>query len=99
MKFLSIWFAAAVFLSPLYGQTLHQKFADSADESLLEFIKANSNLIEQKDDSQCTPLHYAARYGKTKTAKWLIDHKADVNRVAYNAFRPMHVVKDGPTAE
>jgi ankyrin repeat protein len=80
------------------AESIHQAFANGPDETLLDLVKNNPALIEEKDDSQCTALHYAARYGRLKTATWLIEHKADVNTVAYNKFTPMHVVTDGAVA-
>ena len=46
----------------------------------------------------CTALHYAARFGRIETARWLIDHKADVNTLAYKRSTPMHLVSDGAVA-
>ena len=81
------------------AESLHQTFARGSDETLLELVKGNPRLIDQRDDSKCIALHHAARYGRVKTAKWLIEHKADVNAAAYNNFTPMHLVKDAAVAE
>ncbi|WP_394796527.1 ankyrin repeat domain-containing protein [Armatimonas sp.] len=79
--------------------SLHTIFAKGTDENCLKLVKQNPSFIQDKDSSQCTALHYAARYGRAKTAKWLIENKADVNTVAYNKFTPMHVVTDGSVAQ
>jgi ankyrin repeat protein len=73
-------------------------FADASDKQIMELITNNPALIEEKDDSDCTVLHYAARFGRLEATRWLLDHKADVNTVAYNKFTPMHVVTNGAIA-
>ena len=77
---------------------IHEAFAKGSDEKVLALMKSNPSRIEEKDTYDCTPLHYAARYGRLETGKWLIEHKANVNTVAYNNFTPMHVVADGGMA-
>jgi len=78
--------------------SLHQAFAAGPDESALKLVRDNPTLVHDMDDSDCTALHYAARYGRVGTAKWLIEQKADVNTVSYNGFTPMHVVTDAAVA-
>ena len=73
-------------------------FATAPDGKIMELITNNPALIEERDDSQCTVLHYAARFGRVEATKWLLEHKADVNTVAYNKFTPMHVVTNGAVA-
>ncbi|MCX7008323.1 MAG: ankyrin repeat domain-containing protein [Kiritimatiellaeota bacterium] len=85
-------------LDVLASSSVHQAFAAGPDERILRWMKSKPELIEKKDDYHCTALHYAARYGRIQTAKWLIKHKADVNTVAYNQFTPMHVVENGDVA-
>ncbi len=79
--------------------TLHPTFADQTDEALLKLVKENPRLVRDMDSSDCTALHYAARYGRVETARWLIGQKADVNTVSYNRYTPMHMVSDGALAE
>jgi ankyrin repeat protein len=83
---------------PAILKALHTKVADNSDETVLRFVKANPTLVVDTDEMDCTALHYAARYGRVETAKWLIDQKADVNTVSYNGFTPMHMVSDGKLA-
>ena len=80
------------------AESIHQLFATGPDEAVLEWVKNEPGQVDEKDNSQCTTLHYAARYGRIETAKWLIAHKADVNTVSYNQFTPMHMVSDGSLA-
>src|SRR5262249_23576300 len=83
---------------PVIAKSLHLTFADGPDETVLKLVKDNPTLVHDKDESDCTALHYAARYGLIGTAKWLIEQKADVNTVSYNRFTPMHVVSDATVA-
>jgi len=83
---------------PAILRSLHPSFADRTDDVLLVMVKENPGLILYKDDSDCTALHYASRYGRVETAKWLIENKADVNTESYNKFTPMHMAADGATA-
>ena len=76
------------------AESVGELFAGGPDEVTLQFVKTKASPVDQKDDMQCTTLHYAARYGRIETAKWLIAHKADVNTVSYNQFTPMHMVSD-----
>lgn len=85
--------------APAKPDTVHVAFADRDDDALLAMVKAKPSLITDVDDYECTALHYAARYGRVETARWLIDHEADVNTVAYNKFTPMHVVTSGAVAD
>jgi ankyrin repeat protein len=86
-------------INPGVLKSLHPTFADQTDEALLELVKENPGLVTEMDESDCTALHYAARYGRVETAKWLIGQKADVNTVSYNRFTPMHMVSIGALAE
>jgi len=79
-------------------KSLHNTFADGSDETVLQLVQHNPTLVQDTDRLGCTALHYAARYGRMETAKWLIEQKADVNTVAYNRFTPMHVVNDAAVA-
>ena len=84
---------------PALLKTLHPTFADQTDEALLKLVKENPPLVHDKDESDCTALHYAARYGRVETARWLIGQKADVNTMSYNRFTPMHMVSNATLAE
>jgi ankyrin repeat protein len=83
---------------PAILMSLHKTIADSTDEKVLKLVKDNPTLVHDMDESDCTALHYAARYGRIETTKWLIENKADVNTVSYNRFTPMHVVTDAAVA-
>jgi ankyrin repeat protein len=84
---------------PATLEALHSTFAGQTDGALLKLVKENPGLVHDMDSSDCTALHYAARYGRVETARWLIGQKADVNTVSYNRFTPMHMVGDATLAE
>jgi len=84
---------------PAILKGLQTTFAEQTDEALLKLVKANPGLVHDMDSSDCTALHYAARYGRVETARWLIEQKADVNTVSYNRFTPMHMVSNAKLAE
>jgi ankyrin repeat protein len=81
------------------AESVHQLFATGPDEVTLQFVKTNAGPVDQKDDMECSTLHYAARYGRVETAKWLVAHNAEVNTVSYNQFTPMHMVSDTALAQ
>jgi ankyrin repeat protein len=84
---------------PAILENLHPTFARQADEALLKLVKENPGLVHEMDSSDCTALHYAARYGRVETARWLIGQNADVNTVSYNRYTPMHMVNNATLAE
>jgi ankyrin repeat protein len=57
-------------------------------------MSADPKWISRADDDSCTPLHHAARFGSPEAVKWLLDHGADVNAIAYNGFTPLHLADD-----
>jgi ankyrin repeat protein len=99
MKAFILASALGVLVLSATAQSFHQVFATGPDDGTLEFVKNKAGAVDEKDDMECTALHYAARYGRLKTAQWLIAHKADVNTVSYNGFTPMHMVSDSALAK
>jgi hypothetical protein len=53
---------------PFELKSMHTSFADGTDDATLAIVKAYPSLVLDKDDDDCTALHYAARYGRLKTA-------------------------------
>src|SRR5688572_23715658 len=80
------------------AESMHTTFANGTDAQTLAFVKAHPELVTELDDSDCTALHYAARYSRLETARWLIEQKADVNTRSYNKFTPLHMAEDGKMA-
>jgi ankyrin repeat protein len=75
-------------------KTPHDYLRNGFPERAIELMAADPALIEGRDDSQCTPLHHAVRYGHVDAVKWLLKHGADVNAIAYNGFSPLHFADD-----
>jgi ankyrin repeat protein len=76
-------------------KTPHNYLWNGFAEKAIEMMEADPKWIAARDDEdQCTPLHYAARFGPLLTVEWLLDHGADVNAVAYNQFTPLHLADD-----
>ncbi len=59
-------------------------------ESVRAMVKANPDSVFSKDRYGYTPLHYAAGFGHTEIAKFLLDNKAQANAVATNGGTPLH---------
>lgn len=99
MRTFILTFALAASALSAAAGSVHELFAKGPDEVTLAFVKTNAGPVDLKDDMRCTTLHYAARYGRIETAKWLVALKADINTVSYNKFTPMHMVSDAALAQ
>lgn len=89
-------------LSPLcsgWAGEVHEELIKGQTEKALELLKADTTLVQSRDKSDCTPLHYAAQQGLTEAVKWLIKHKADVNAVDHGERTPLDMTTDGATAK
>ncbi|KAI8328609.1 hypothetical protein EDC96DRAFT_452768 [Choanephora cucurbitarum] len=54
---------------------------EAAASGDLEFLKKNTPLINQKNERNWTPLHFAARYGQLEVAKFLKEEGVDITAV------------------
>lgn len=75
--------------------TPHDYLRSGYPGKAIEIMKGDRTWISRRDDNQCTPLHHAARFGHPGAVKWLLEHGADVNAIAYNGFTPLHLT-DNP---
>ena len=57
-----------------------------------EYLKSKGllDLIEGRDSGGWTPLHAALSYKKEETARWMMDHGADVNAVDRGNYSVFH---------
>jgi ankyrin repeat protein len=74
-------------------RTPHQYLWNGFPGKALEIMRADHSWISRQDEDQCTPLHHAARFGYPEVVKWLLEHGADVNAIAYNGFTPLHLAE------
>ena len=75
-------------------KTPHQLLSDGFADAAIEMMSKKPAWIRKVDRSSCTPLHCAASTGPVTAVRWLLDHNADVNAVAYNGFTPLHLADD-----
>jgi ankyrin repeat protein len=54
------------------------------------FLKADPTSLQAKSDADRTPLHLAARHGRTEAVRILLEHKADSNASLDSGWRPLH---------
>ena len=54
----------------------------------LDVSQLNNNIINQQSKYKRTPLHYAAKYNKHKTIRWLLEHGANISLKDDNGDRP-----------
>jgi hypothetical protein len=66
-------------LHKLEGLTPLDVAVSHGNAPLIEDLIGNGAKVNAKNDFGMTALHYAAAYGDTRTAKLLIEHRADVN--------------------
>ncbi len=80
-------------------KTPHDYLQNGFSGAAIAMMMADPKWISAKDGYSCTPLHLAASYGHTDAVKWLLDHGADVNAIAYNGSTPLHLTEDGGVIE
>jgi ankyrin repeat protein len=68
---------------------------------LRELLDANRGFATMPDEAGCTPLHYAAYFGHTEAARYLISIGAEVGAVSLDPLRnqPLHAAATGGHAE
>ena len=59
-------------------------------DKVAAFLKQDPKLINARDSSGKTALHWAALYGQTKVMELLLAKKADVNSLDEDGFTPLH---------
>jgi ankyrin repeat protein len=64
---------------PLCGQEVFQAIRNGDMPAVREFFEKNPDKLEMQDINRMTPLMFAAFFGKTEVAAYLINKGADVN--------------------
>ncbi len=98
LRHLLILLLLAAFAGFTHAGPIHELIRNHADLNALKLLAANPALIEDRDATNCTPLHCAAQTANVKVVKWLLKHKANVNAAAYDGFTPLHLTTDGEIA-
>jgi ankyrin repeat protein len=75
-------------------KTPYDYLQDGFASAALEMKTDDLKWVSARDSDSCTPLHHAAQFGQVHAVKWLLDHGADVNAIAYNGFTPLHLTND-----
>lgn len=81
--------------------TLHEACAVGKLTRVQEILKDVPRLIDSHAPDGFTPLGLASYFGHADTARWLIDHGANVNLAANNAMQvaPLHAAASGGHVE
>lgn len=83
----------ATLIAPTWSSP-HQYLQHGFPEKAIELMAADPRWITTNDDFWRKPLHCAASYGHPSAVRWLLDHGADVNDTATNAFTPLHLTRN-----
>ena len=71
------------------------KAAENNETIILEMLRENPELVEQKDfTSGYTVLHWASKHGNAKLVEILIrKYNADVNQKTHGGYTPLHIAR------
>lgn len=85
--------------SGLHAGEIHDAAAAGDLNKVKTLIKADSTLLDSKDDIGFTPLARACMAKQLKVANFLIDKGANVNAKAQNGFTPFLLACNGPNQD
>ncbi len=83
---LSLWSLPAVVVAGRIHIAAQKPDLDEARK----LVEENPSLVNAKDDSGNTPLHYAARSKKTEVCRFLLEHGANVDATNKQGRTPLH---------
>ena len=72
------------------SQTIHDAAGQGDVAAVSRFLEQDPHLVSSTDDSDCTPLHYAAGGGFLELSELLVERGADVNAQSYEHETPLH---------
>jgi hypothetical protein len=85
-----------------YGRTPLQYAAGNNNTAIMRLLLqagADVHSAGSRDKHSNTPLHFAARYGKTEAARYLLDNKSDGMRLNANGFTPLDLAAENGHTE
>jgi hypothetical protein len=85
-----------------HGRTPLQYAAGNNNTAIMRLlVQAGANVHSEgsRDKDSNTPLHFAALYGKTEAANYLLDNQADGNGVNLRGFKPLHLALENGHVE
>jgi hypothetical protein len=85
-----------------YGRTPLQYAAGNNNTAIMRLLLqagADVHSAGSRDKHSNTPLHFAARYGKTEAARCLLDSKSDGMRLNANGFTPLDLAAENRHTE
>src|ERR1035437_870753 len=92
-------FLFCILLRALSAAEIHDALRHGDIAKAMDLLTNNLSLVSSKDEYETTPLHWAAQSGQTDVVRWLLEHKADPNAVAYNNFTPLFLTTNGTIAK
>ena len=79
-----------VVTSNALSQDIFEAVKSSDSEKVRALIFKNDKVVNTKDDRNCTPLHFAAKWGCNGIAELLIQNGADIDDGDVNSNTPLH---------
>ena len=91
-KFVLVIYFVIFVLQPVYSDSLDVFEASKSGDikSVLSFIEKDVDVVNVRDSSNLTPLHYASLYGHTEIVKILIENNADIDAKDTYDQTPLH---------
>ncbi len=74
-----------------FGGEIHDASRAGDLGKVKALLKENPDLVNSKDDSGQTPLHYAVHYGQKAVAEFLLANKANVNARTSKGVTALHL--------
>jgi len=77
-------------ISTVMAGEIHDAARNGDLDAVKTIIAENTNMINEKDDRDCTPLHFACDAGQMDMVRFLLANGADINAVDVDGDTPLH---------